>query len=148
MLYQLNYYGSPNLLLLCKAPPHQPWPSSPFFSLGNQNHPCNSSGASTHPLLLNHSFPALKHYGQNATPRDLGSLALGCGPPIRIFFFNLLGGLPSGSAGEEIACDVGDRGSILGGNIPGEGEKATPLQYSGWKVPGLCGQGEQRVRYD
>ena len=39
-------------------------------------------------------------------------------------------GLPSGSDGEESACNVGDVGSIPGlGRSPGEG-KGYPLQYS------------------
>ena len=39
--------------------------------------------------------------------------------------------LPSGSAGEESTCNVGDLGSISGlGRSPGEG-KGYPLQYSG-----------------
>ena len=40
-------------------------------------------------------------------------------------------GFPSGSAGEESTCSVGDLGSIPGlGRSPGEG-KGYPLQYSG-----------------
>ena len=40
-------------------------------------------------------------------------------------------GFPYGSAGEELACNVGDLGSIPGlGRSPGEG-KGYPLQYSG-----------------
>ena len=40
-------------------------------------------------------------------------------------------GFPCGSAGEEYACNAGDRGSILGlGRHPGEG-KGFPLEYSG-----------------
>ena len=39
-------------------------------------------------------------------------------------------GFPSGSAGKESACNVGDLGSISGlGRSPGEG-KGYPLQYS------------------
>ena len=39
--------------------------------------------------------------------------------------------LPSGSAGKESICNVGDLGSISGlGRYPGEG-KGYPLQYSG-----------------
>ena len=54
-----------------------------------------------------------------------------------------LGGFPSGSAGKESACNVGDLGSIPGlGRSPGEG-KCYPLQYSGlensmhWIVHGV-----------
>ena len=40
-------------------------------------------------------------------------------------------GFPSGSAGKESACNVGDLGLIPGlGRSPGEG-KGYPLQYSG-----------------
>ena len=40
-------------------------------------------------------------------------------------------GFPGGSAGKEVACNVGDLGSIPGlGRSPGEG-KGYPLQYSG-----------------
>ena len=40
-------------------------------------------------------------------------------------------GFPSGSAGKESVCNVGDLGSISGlGRSPGEG-KGYPLQYSG-----------------
>ena len=40
-------------------------------------------------------------------------------------------GFPSGSAGKESACNVGDLGSISGlGRYPAEG-KGYPLQYSG-----------------
>ena len=46
--------------------------------------------------------------------------------PTSVFF-----GFPSGSAGKESACNVGDLGSLLGlGRSPGEG-KGYPLQYSG-----------------
>ena len=39
-------------------------------------------------------------------------------------------GFPCGSAGKELACNVGDLGSIPGlGRSPGEG-KGYPLQYS------------------
>ena len=39
-------------------------------------------------------------------------------------------GFPGGSAGKELACNVGDLGSIPGlGSSPGE-EKGNPLQYS------------------
>ena len=43
----------------------------------------------------------------------------------------LIEGFPSGSAGKESACKVGDLGLIPGlGRSPGE-EKDYPLQYSG-----------------
>ena len=39
-------------------------------------------------------------------------------------------GFPGGSAGKELACNVGDLGSIPGlGSSPGE-ESGNPLQYS------------------
>ena len=42
---------------------------------------------------------------------------------------------PSGSAGKESACTVGDLGSILGlGRFPRE-ENGYPLQYSGLEIP-------------
>ena len=41
-------------------------------------------------------------------------------------------GFPSGSAGKESACNVGDQGLIPGlGRSPGEGKGYYPLQYSG-----------------
>ena len=46
-----------------------------------------------------------------------------------MFFF--IQDFPSGSAGKESACNVGDLGSIPGlGRSPGEGN-GYPLQYSG-----------------
>ena len=47
-------------------------------------------------------------------------------------------GFPSGSAGKESTCSVGDLGSIPGlGRSPGEG-KGYPLQYSGLENPMDC----------
>ena len=47
-------------------------------------------------------------------------------------------GFPSGSAGRESACNVGDLGSIPGlGRSPGEG-KGSPLQYSGLENSVIC----------
>ena len=46
-------------------------------------------------------------------------------------YFQAFRGFPSGSAGDESICNVGDLGSIPGlGRSPGEG-KGYPLQYSG-----------------
>jgi len=49
-----------------------------------------------------------------------------------------------GSAGKELACNVGDLGSILGlGRSPGKGNSYS-LQYSGLENP----MGSQRVGHD
>ena len=46
-------------------------------------------------------------------------------------FIPISWGFPSGSAGKESTCNVGDLGLILGlGRSPGEG-KGYPLQYFG-----------------
>ena len=52
------------------------------------------------------------------------------------------------------ACNVGDQGSILGGEIPLEEEMATHSSTLAWKIPGmeepggLQSVGLQRVRHD
>ena len=57
----------------------------------------------------------------------------GNGLPTPIFV-----GFPSGPAGKESACNVGDLGLIPGlGRSPGEG-KGYPLQYSGLENPMDC----------
>ena len=54
------------------------------------------------------------------------------------FFYEYILGFPSGSAGEESACNVGGLGLILGlGRSPGEG-KGYPLQYSGLENSKVC----------
>ena len=56
-------------------------------------------------------------------------------------------GFPSGSAGKESACNVGDLASIPGlGRSPGEG-KGYPLQYSGLENSMDCtAQGVKKIR--
>ena len=47
----------------------------------------------------------------------------------------LLWSFPGGSDGKDLACNVGDLGTIPGlGSSPGEGN-GYPLQYSSWRIP-------------
>ena len=44
-------------------------------------------------------------------------------------------GFPSGSVGKESACNVGDPGSIPGGNNPLEKDMATHSSTCAWRIP-------------
>ena len=84
-----------------------------------------------------------------SVPFTLFLLKLFCSPGYSLFFLGFIFfasqflrilllyplGFPSGSDGEESACNAGDLGSDPGlGRSPGEG-KSYPLQCSVWRIP-------------